>query len=385
MCGIVGYIGSRQSTDVLLDGLSKLEYRGYDSAGVALCVNDEIRVVKAQGRLAVLAEKLNGMPPMASHCGIGHTRWATHGAPSDVNSHPHCAARVSLVHNGIIENYAQLKEHLMKRGYEFCSETDTEVLVKLLDSGIRLPMQCHPDREFAKRYFHSEYGKAEMWIVVATRENAKLFLGFNKKMNQEEFTKLVERSLTEKECMTECVNEIPVKKGDAYLIPGRTIHAIGYGCLILEIQEPSDLSVCPEYWCGDRRSAPYEMYMDLEPEIALKCFDYTLYGDAPVNMARKLPRVKERTEHTLQEIIVNKEDTPFFAVNRVEVNGGTLSLTDSPAVYVITEGEGVLHMKDGYEKRISKGDYFLLPRCLEGLCGLEASEHLEAYVCMPPM
>lgn len=81
MCGIVGYIGSRQSTDVLLDGLSKLEYRGYDSAGVALCVNDEIRVVKAQGRLAVLAEKLNGMPPMASHCGIGHTRWATHGAP----------------------------------------------------------------------------------------------------------------------------------------------------------------------------------------------------------------------------------------------------------------------------------------------------------------
>ena len=260
-----------------------------------------------------------------------------------------------------------------------------DVLVKLLDSGIRLPMQCHPDREFAKRYFHSEYGKAEMWIVVATRENAKLFLGFNKKMNQEEFTKLVERSLTEKECMTECVNEIPVKKGDAYLIPGRTIHAIGYGCLILEIQEPSDLSVCPEYWCGDRRSAPYEMYMDLEPEIALKCFDYTLYGDAPVNMARKLPRVKERTEHTLQEIIVNKEDTPFFAVNRVEVNGGTLSLTESPAVYVITEGEGVLHMKDGYEKRISKGDYFLLPRCLEGLCGLEASEHLEAYVCMPPM
>ena len=81
MCGIVGYIGSRQSTDVLLDGLSKLEYRGYDSAGVALCVNDEIRVVKAQGRLAVLAEKLNGMPPMASHCGIGHTRWATHAIP----------------------------------------------------------------------------------------------------------------------------------------------------------------------------------------------------------------------------------------------------------------------------------------------------------------
>lgn len=128
MCGIVGYIGSRQSTDVLLDGLSKLEYRGYDSAGVALCVNDEIRVVKAPGQAGRSGRKTERH---AAH-GLAlrhraHTL-ATHGAPSDVNSHPHCAARVSLVHNGIIENYAQLKEHLMKRGYEFCSETDTEVL-----------------------------------------------------------------------------------------------------------------------------------------------------------------------------------------------------------------------------------------------------------------
>lgn len=134
MCGIVGYIGPRRSSDVLLDGLSKLEYRGYDSAGIALTGPDgEIHVTKAEGRLSVLAEKVRAMPPIDSHCGIGHTRWATHGAPSDINSHPHSSARISLVHNGIIENYAQLKEHLMEHGYEFCSDTDTEVLVKLLD------------------------------------------------------------------------------------------------------------------------------------------------------------------------------------------------------------------------------------------------------------
>ena len=134
MCGIVGYIGPRRSSDVLLDGLSKLEYRGYDSAGIALTGPDgEIHVTKAEGRLSVLAEKVRAMPPVDSHCGIGHTRWATHGAPSDINSHPHSSARISLVHNGIIENYAQLKEHLMEHGYEFCSDTDTEVLVKLLD------------------------------------------------------------------------------------------------------------------------------------------------------------------------------------------------------------------------------------------------------------
>lgn len=133
MCGIVGYIGSRESTDVLMNGLEKLEYRGYDSAGVALFIGDDIRVVKAEGRLAVLKNKLGGLNLPSSHCGIGHTRWATHGAPSDVNSHPHSTPRVSLVHNGIIENYAALREHLKKHGYEFCSETDTEVLVKLLD------------------------------------------------------------------------------------------------------------------------------------------------------------------------------------------------------------------------------------------------------------
>lgn len=134
MCGIVGYIGARQSTEVLMDGLARLEYRGYDSAGVALCVADGIQVVKAQGRLRVLAEKLKAEQTPPSTCGIGHTRWATHGAPSDVNSHPHSSARVSLVHNGIIENYSALKAHLCKAGYTFCSDTDTEVLVKLLDS-----------------------------------------------------------------------------------------------------------------------------------------------------------------------------------------------------------------------------------------------------------
>ncbi|MDD3429443.1 MAG: glutamine--fructose-6-phosphate transaminase (isomerizing) [Oscillospiraceae bacterium] len=133
MCGIVGYTGKRNCSEVLLDGLSKLEYRGYDSAGVALVENGNIEVIKAQGRLQILANILAKRPPINASCGIGHTRWATHGAPSDVNSHPHSGARVSLVHNGIIENYISLKEKLSAKGYTFVSQTDTEVLVKLLD------------------------------------------------------------------------------------------------------------------------------------------------------------------------------------------------------------------------------------------------------------
>ena len=135
MCGIVGYIGNKASVPFLLNGLSKLEYRGYDSAGIAVLTDDnQVCVRKAKGRLSVLSDKISG-ENISGGIGIGHTRWATHGEPSDVNSHPHTSNRgdIAVVHNGIIENYAILKEKLISRGYEFVSETDTEVVSHLLD------------------------------------------------------------------------------------------------------------------------------------------------------------------------------------------------------------------------------------------------------------
>lgn len=133
MCGIVGYIGRRDCTEVLMDGLEKLEYRGYDSAGIAVFENDVIKTVKTQGKLDVMRKKLDEEGSPSGHCGIGHTRWATHGEPSDVNSHPHSNGRVTIVHNGIIENYIQLKEFLTEKGYVFVSQTDSEVVACLLD------------------------------------------------------------------------------------------------------------------------------------------------------------------------------------------------------------------------------------------------------------
>lgn len=133
MCGIVGYIGSNQAAPFLLDGMSKLEYRGYDSAGIAVLENGKIRVEKCVGRLDALRQKLEGRMPVGN-VGIGHTRWATHGRPSDRNSHPHCDAsgRFVVVHNGIIENYLKLKEELIAKGHVFLSETDTEVVAHLM-------------------------------------------------------------------------------------------------------------------------------------------------------------------------------------------------------------------------------------------------------------
>lgn len=150
MCGIVGYIGKKQAAPILLDGLSKLEYRGYDSAGMAIYDGKQINIKKATGRLKVLSELTHDGETMPGTIGIGHTRWATHGEPSDVNAHPHFNKdqTIAVVHNGIIENYIKLKNKLQERGYEFCSETDTEVVAHLLD------------------YYYNKYGKDPLTAVT---------------------------------------------------------------------------------------------------------------------------------------------------------------------------------------------------------------------------
>lgn len=133
MCGIVGYVGQKDCADVLIDSLSKLEYRGYDSAGIAVFDNGEIKVAKEKGRLKDLVEKMKKEGKPSGHVGIGHTRWATHGEPSTVNAHPHAGGRTTIVHNGIIENYKELKEFLLSKGKTFKSDTDTEVAANLID------------------------------------------------------------------------------------------------------------------------------------------------------------------------------------------------------------------------------------------------------------
>ena len=136
MCGIIGFAGNTEAISVLLDGLERLEYRGYDSAGVAVVSPDgNLQVKKSKGRLAVLRNMLEAQNPLSGKIGIGHTRWATHGEPNDVNAHPHVGqnGKIAVVHNGIIENYLEIKESLIRKGVVFTSDTDTEVIVQLLE------------------------------------------------------------------------------------------------------------------------------------------------------------------------------------------------------------------------------------------------------------
>ncbi|MCI7000165.1 MAG: glutamine--fructose-6-phosphate transaminase (isomerizing) [Clostridiales bacterium] len=185
MCGIVGYVGRGQAAPILLDGLQRLEYRGYDSAGIAVCGEGGMRVQKAKGRLQVLKDLTHEGADLPGCLGIGHTRWATHGEPNDINAHPHVSrsGHIAVVHNGIIENFAELKGQLLHKGYQFRSETDTEVVVQLLDYYYE---QCGDMMETVRRMINAVEGAYALGIVsadapdrlIAVRKDAPLLLGF---------------------------------------------------------------------------------------------------------------------------------------------------------------------------------------------------------------
>jgi glucosamine--fructose-6-phosphate aminotransferase (isomerizing) len=181
MCGIVGYVGERQALPLLIEGLKRLEYRGYDSAGVAMLENHALQVTKSAGRISVLEQMLD-FEGSAATTGIAHTRWATHGPPNQVNAHPHTDAsgRIALVHNGIIENYAALKKYLQQKGVPFASETDTEVLVQLIGQLYRGDLEEAVRK--ALRDIHGTFGIAvvcseEPGIIVAARRGSPLLIG----------------------------------------------------------------------------------------------------------------------------------------------------------------------------------------------------------------
>ena len=188
MCGIVGYVGESQAAPILLEGLAKLEYRGYDSAGIAVYDGDKINAEKAKGRLKVLSEKTHDGESMPGTIGIGHTRWATHGEPSVVNAHPHLNAEetIAVVHNGIIENYLKLRQKLMDKGYEFMSETDTEVVAHLLDYYYK-----GDPLEAITKVIHRVEGSYALGIIFAehpgeiyaVRKNSPLIVGHGKDGN----------------------------------------------------------------------------------------------------------------------------------------------------------------------------------------------------------
>lgn len=247
------------------------------------------------------------------------------------------------------------------------------VLVKMLDSAIRLPVQCHPDKPFSRKFFGSEHGKAESWVILATRPGACIYFGFKEKISTETF----EKALAEGDAaLRPLLNRIDVKPGDVFFIPAKCVHAIGEGCMLLETQEPTDFTIQPERICGDYVLADEEMYLGLAPEDAMSCFDMDVTGDYAEKLTRKFPRREGNKEY-----IITKDDTDCFAVNRYDLENDESEPLRGVAIYVVTEGEGEI-LGEGYSRSIKKGDYFFMPYAAGNAYRLKGS--VQVVQCLPP-
>jgi mannose-6-phosphate isomerase len=255
-----------------------------------------------------------------------------------------------------------------------------DILVKILDSAVRLPAQTHPDPAFSRKHFASNHGKTECWVILATRPGAKLFFGFKEGVTEADLRAAVEKSEHPGDAFSGLLQEVEAKAGDVWLIPARVAHAIGAGCLILEVQEPTDFTIQPERWCDRYRLSDQEMYLGLDKDVALSCFDLGRAGSAVLDAGRKIPRSEGENNGSKKEVLISFKDTPCFAVNRYTVN--TSCALRNLAVYVVTKGEGELVTTAG-RKALKKGMYFFIP-----FAAREATAYnktgLELVECLPP-
>ena len=242
------------------------------------------------------------------------------------------------------------------------SSQKMRILVKLLDSAVRLPAQAHPDREFSRKHFNSEYGKTESWIILDTRPDAKIYFGFVDGVDRETFSAAIDASETDMDAMERLMEYREPKIGDVFLVPAKTVHAIGAGCLILEVQEPTDFTVQPEHWCDGYKLNNREMYLDLAKEDAIDCFNFEKAPDTKLD-----PVTIFEGDGVRVEALIKDTDTECFIINKITLDGGnhTLGINDSYGVYIVTDGEGEIS-GDGYSHALKKGDYFFMPACAMG-------------------
>ncbi|MBE7035225.1 MAG: mannose-6-phosphate isomerase [Ruminococcaceae bacterium] len=294
------------------------------------------------------------------------------------------ASAVKAINKGITDPYDGISklvdsdlyfnEALQKYPKEILGDkTEFSVLVKYLDSAIRLPVQAHPDRKFSKEHFNSTHGKEESWYILDTRENATVCFGFEEGVTEEQFRQAIANSETDKDSMNGLLKCYKVKKGDVIYIPAKAVHAIGAGCLILEVQEPTDFTIQPERWCGDYRLSEQEMYIGLSMDEAMECFTFE-----PSPSPFVQPRLLSDDDNATTEELIGSKETESFRLTRTRIKKGDYTLSEN-AIYIVGDGEGVIR-GEGYERAVKKGEYFFMPYLALDKFTI-SGDNLELLVC----
>ena len=268
-------------------------------------------------------------------------------------------------------------------GTDDIGEDGVGILCKFIDSAIRLPIQCHPDIPFAQKYCNSNHGKTEMWIVIGKRAvngvKPYVYMGFKPDIDKEKFKQAVREQ--DMETVTSCMHKFEVNESDVFFIPGKLPHAIGPGCFILEVQEPTDLVVQPEKYLDGVELSDYDMWQGLDPEIGLECFDYEHAYDRAETLKRFCPAEKiiEKTEDFVYSDIIDHSITEHFRVQKLQVNSSVNFKSPFPwYIAVVAEGEGLFRCGDK-EFKLKKGDYYLMHNSVTKL-SYEANKKLSIYL-----
>ena len=260
------------------------------------------------------------------------------------------------------------------------------ILCKLLDSAIRLPIQCHPDRAFARAYYRSKHGKAESWTVLDVRsiggEEPYLLMGFKPGVTRTVFQGAVDEQDIPQ--MMDMFHKIPARAGDVYFIPGRFPHAIGPGVSMIEIQEPSDWVVAPERYCGTVALSERDMWGPLTPDLGLECFDYQGQSeDQTLDRIRMAAKVLHRDEGGRAEQLIGPETTDCFGVERIQMQGSYTYKCSKPYhIAVVTEGSGEMRIDD-FRQDIRPGDVFFAPHGISSIGYSTRSPTLSICVALP--
>ena len=257
------------------------------------------------------------------------------------------------------------------------------IFAKILHSAVRLPVQVHPDRTFAEKYLNSTVGKEEAWFFLATEGDAEIYYGFKEGVTEKDFLQALDKSETDKQAMPDLLNRIKVSKGETVFVPGKLVHTIGPGCLVLEIQEATDFVYLSEHWCDEKYLDKNDMFQNLEKSTALECFSLNNNSQQFKDdlSCKTVPETIADTGNVYAEKLIYEKHTGKFSMNYYDIKPGSFRIPDGPSIVIPIEGEASLKSADN-NSFIKKGDYFFLPRSASG-CEITTEKGIKLVECLP--